>query len=155
MAEDPLTDKEAAEAFTKKWAYKPHNSLHARRSPTISFHSPHHGKPQCQAETASSQGNWTQFSQCSHRGKTVLADGTHWCAMHDPEAVRKRGDKARERQGVRDAKWAAQSAAWQHQRDMKENYPRLVAALREIEAGHNDARGLAAEVLAALPQEVA
>lgn len=143
-----LTDKAAAEAFTKKWAYEPHRPGYAKRTPVIRHHSPYQGQPQCQAETSKAMGNWTQFAQCCNRGKVTLADGSTWCGTHSPEAVRKRGAKQAARWAETQAKWAKERADREAKIALETAFPKLRDALQQIADGHNDPRTLAAQVLA-------
>lgn len=104
-------------------------------------------------------GRSVGFHQCSRKvtverevslkGKAVTIG---YCRQHDPVEVARR---TRER----DAKWRAE---WderdrkhkEHQRQ-RELEAAALTAIREIAAGHNDARGLALELLARFePEEV-
>jgi hypothetical protein len=74
--------------------------------------------------------------------------GTYgFCKMHDPVQVSLR-------QTARDHKWSErlrrQQEAFQRDSDVEDARDRCVDALRQIEAGHNDPRSLAREVLAQL-----
>lgn len=151
---NPLTDKAAAEAFTKKNRHVPHSHAGGRlgreASLTISWPGSTQGKPQCQGETTESGSNFTWFHQCARQGRTQTADGMWWCGIHEPAAVAARAAKTTARQQAGQAKWAASYEASRRASQVASDYPRLLAALREIADGHNDARGLAAEVLASL-----
>lgn len=140
--------KEQAEAFTREWVYRPHNSLRAPRTALINWHSPHKGQPCCQAQTTDTSLRFTQFSQCTNRGKITLADGSTWCGSHSPEAVAKRQAKAVERDAKYKAEAEARLAAWRADRTRREEHPRFLEALLAIARGHNDACGLAREVVA-------
>lgn len=81
-------------------------------------------------------GRWTSFGQC--RNKRGHGPDGLYCKQHDPEAVAKRNAETIKRQ---DERWEARMRPYR-QREA------LVAALRLIAEGHNDAKTLAAETLA-------
>lgn len=91
-----------------------------------------------------SKDRWSRETQCS-RKRGHGPDGLY-CKTHDPAAVKTREDRAT---AARDAKWEA---------TVKKLYlgcdgPRLLDAIVQIAAGHNDARGLALQTLAALGRD--
>jgi glycine/D-amino acid oxidase-like deaminating enzyme len=105
----------------------------------------------CRA-SCSDNGRIIHFWQCTRKPK-VFRELDHpkgtfgFCGQHDPVAVARR-------QAARDKKWSvkleAQQASWQRDIDIEDAKERCVAALRDIEAGHNDPRALARETLAQL-----
>lgn len=107
------------------------------------------GKPRCCA------ARWAErdYHQCDKAASAQDAAGHPWCGVHSPKAVARRKAVSAERDRVRRARrdYGARVHALATAR--KEAYPKLVAALREIEAGHNDPRALAREILGALPTE--
>lgn len=89
--------------------------------------------------------------QCTKRAKVkrdVLWHGKpvslEYCGLHDPVAVKAKRE-------ARSAKWKAESDAYQakmnEDRRQKALATAAIAAIKEIANGHNDARGLALEVL--------
>lgn len=90
----------------------------------------------CCAEVSSPLGNgWTNSHQCNRkRGHGPNGD---YCKQHDPAAQAQRDAKAHARQ-------EAEHRVWRMRAYGKTFYD----ALRQIAEGHNDARGLAEEVLA-------
>jgi hypothetical protein len=78
-------------------------------------------------------------------------------AKHDPDengVPTKCGVHSKAAQAKRDAKSAERRQAWQAEWDrdraIADAKSKIIPALRQIAAGHNDPRGLATEVLAAL-----
>lgn len=95
--------------------------------------------PQCYASVHDDFG--VGFHQCPKKASVFEENGNQWCGTHSPAA-----------QAARDKKSA--DAYAKRQRIYKLNQKRLntretlLKVLREIEAGHNDPRALAREVLA-------
>lgn len=147
MSGDPLTDKAAAEAFTRDHQHYPNLNL-GHRPMTDMRH--HNGKHWCWASGAYHRSG---ASRCSLSARTQLADGTWWCHVHEPAAVKKRGDKQAEAWAAEQARIAASIKRDRERRRQVEAFPRLLDALRQIERGHNDPRALAREVLADWPEE--
>ena len=89
---------------------------------------------------------------CSRNG-VVERKGKRYCRQHDPVAVDARRKK-------RDEEWCrkqmADEAAWQRKAAKMALAHASVEAIRQIAAGHNDARGLAQQVLTdnPIPSEV-
>lgn len=74
-----------------------------------------------------------------------LKDGEYgFCKMHDPVAVKEKRDK---QNAEWNAKWEADRRQARLQELRNEALKECVTALREIAAGHNDARTLAAAAL--------
>lgn len=97
----------------------------------------------CAHKVVRYERGWPRYSQCSRKN----GHGPHgaYCGQHDPDAVAKRAE-------ARDAAWRAEREA---QRNTAEAARKLeafreaaVAAIRQIAAGHNDPRQLAADVIA-------
>ena len=92
------------------------------------------------------------FHQC-RRKPTVFRDCDEpkgnfgFCAVHHPVAVAR---KSAEKRAQWRREWAERDARIKAREGRKAATENCVAALREIAAGHNDARGLAAEALARL-----
>lgn len=82
-----------------------------------------------------SNERWSRHSQCSK--KRGYGPGKAYCKIHDPASVKARQEKA---EADANAKWNSQRYSF-HGRA-------FYSALEEIANGHNDARGLAAEVIA-------
>ncbi len=152
---DPLTDLEAAQAFTSKHKHKPGGARTGGFSPIINWHTPKNGQPQCWCGTTSYSGSWPSYSQCSNVGKTKLADGSTWCGSHTPDAFKRRAAAQAERDRASREKWDAKHRAWKENQRRDQSFPGLLDALRQIEAGHNDPRALAREVLAKYDGETA
>jgi hypothetical protein len=86
-------------------------------------------------ETVRESGvRFPHYVQC-HR-KRGYGPGEAYCKQHDPVAVEARRAAADERYAAQTAKRRTEWAG-----------PTFLAALRQIAAGHNDARGLAREVV--------
>lgn len=110
----------------------------------------------CRGQCSKSEGNHTDFWQCPrpikverevlHHGEPVTMG---YCGQHDPVKVAERHAK---RDAQYRAKWAAREARWNAEARKEEMGEAAVDALRQIAAGHNDARGLAQEVLARFPE---
>jgi hypothetical protein len=101
----------------------------------------------CRAKVAPKGGSWFGL-QCQRAPVVQREIGGKtfgFCKLHDPEAVAKRKD---ERDAKRNAEWAAKNAAWHLEARKKAALPELIAAMKLIAEGHNDARGLAVEMLA-------
>ena len=95
---------------------------------------------QCAASI--SGGNYgAGLHQCARKN----GHGPHgaWCKQHDPVAVKAKRE-------ISDAKWRAKYDAAQRQRKFTAE---AKDAVRAIAAGHNDPRGLCAEILARLNPE--
>jgi hypothetical protein len=92
------------------------------------------------------------FYQCKNK-PVVFREIDHprglygFCRTHDPVAVRHRQWKRDQEIGER---CAAQQADFQLANDIEDAKDRCVDALRQIEAGHNDPRALAREILGQL-----
>lgn len=140
MSGDPLTDKDAAEAFTKSHRHYPNENLGHR-----------FGRPEgrCWGDVWEKHGS----CRCGNKPKVTLADGSLWCGIHEPAAVRRRAEKSAAREAAERAKWSARWSAERERAKRAEAFPRLLEALRQIERGHNDPRALAREVLADWPEE--
>lgn len=103
------------------------------------------GKPRCKEAVHTPP---VGFAQCVRVGTVQEAvtdkDGkteTYWfCKQHSLA-------QQIERRRVSDEKYARQRAIDQARWSLQRNAPKFRAALEAIAAGHNDARGLAAEVL--------
>lgn len=101
-------------------------------------------KPRCTEGVWGSGDRWSKY-QCSHAAK------------HDPDKngmPTKCGIHSAAAKANRDAKREQSMQAWRDQRTrdyaIGEAKEKIIPALRQIAAGHNDPRGLATEVLAAL-----
>lgn len=86
---------------------------------------------------------------CSKPAK-FFVDGKWYCTTHNPEHVKARRESNHAK--LR-AKFDAQEAAWKHATAVNNFNAACVAAIREISAGHNDPRALAASVLATEPKD--
>ena len=89
-------------------------------------------------------GTW-QSHPCGHPPKyDPDANGRLTkCGHHSAAAKKRKADK-------RDARIAGWHAKWDRDRAIHEARDKVEPALRQIAAGHNDPRGLATEVIAAL-----
>lgn len=141
---DPLTDVEAAQAFTQEHGFTD-NRYGRKRDATITYpaNSPKLGKPRCACKT---WGHMT-YTQCDSVGKVKLADGSTWCGTHAPAAVAARKARAQARSAARQAKWDARRASDAERQKRERAFPEFLEALRKIAAGHNDPCALAREVL--------
>lgn len=88
----------------------------------------------CCEEVADYSTNRLHYHQC-RRKRGHGPDGAY-CKQHDPEAMQRRSDEAKAKW---EAKWAEERYGW-HGKTFFE-------ALQKIAAGHDDARGLAQEVV--------
>lgn len=89
----------------------------------------------CCKEVYRSDSGWGRHYQCTKpRGH---GPDQAYCKTHDPEAEAKR-------RRASDVKYWIES----NKRRVEWNGPKFLAALQEIADGHNDARGLAKEVIA-------
>jgi len=87
-----------------------------------------------------SNERWSRYSQCSNKAKhDVVIEGqsVRVCTIHHPDKVAAREAASRARYDATTRKWARLYSRPTEYRD----------ALREIAAGHNDPRSLAAAVL--------
>lgn len=94
-------------------------------------------------------GRWPSFHQCRrkpivHRELDSPAGTYGFCKQHDPVQVDLRRRAQEHAWSERSRK---QQEGWQRTKDTAAAKERCVAALREIEAGHNDPRALAREAL--------
>lgn len=89
----------------------------------------------CCHEVGRAMGRWTSFGQCSN--KRGFGPDQAYCKIHDPEAIRKRQEKSD----------LAYKTKYNKERYRFHGYV-FFDALRKIADGHNDARGLAQEVIA-------
>lgn len=99
-------------------------------------------KPQCRESIRNANG-WG-FSQCSRVGtvqEKIDGEDMWFCVQHSAEKAEARRAAS---QAKYDAEAAARSAKWKALRDA----PKYKSALKQIAAGHNDPRALAAQVLA-------
>jgi hypothetical protein len=145
---DPLTDLEAAKAFTAEHKHEPGGVTSGGFSPIINWYAPKNGQPRCWCVVSADERGWTRFYQCTNVGKTKLADGSTWCGSHTPAAFKRRADAQAERDRERREKWDAKHRAWPERQRRDQSFPGFLDALRQIEAGHNGPRALAREVLA-------
>lgn len=142
---NPVIDIAAAEAFTKKYGFT-HNRYGDKLAATITFgpeSSAQKGKPRCACKV------WGSFDhdQCTNVGKVAIADGTTWCGTHAPAAVDKRAAKADERSRKWEDDFNRRMDANKEAQRMAAAFPRLLEALRAIEAGDNDPRATARAAL--------
>jgi hypothetical protein len=100
------------------------------------------GKPRCRACISTGR---TGLGQCGKHGKVQDENGIWWCAVHDPEAERRRNAE-------RNARYNAQAAASQRRWAITAGAREFHGALKAIRDGHNDPRALAAELLAKFPE---
>ncbi len=96
--------------------------------------------PRCDAHVYS---GW-RGHQCARNG-VIERDGKFYCRQHDPVTVQQKRD---DRSKAMDDRFAAMDARHKEAARIAALQVDAVAALREIAAGHNDPRALAAEVLA-------
>ncbi len=89
----------------------------------------------CAEVTPNERGGGARRHQCNN--KRGYGPGLAYCKTHNPDAV---AAKRAERQAAYDAKWEARRYEW-HGRE-------FFNALDQIANGHNDARGLAQEIIA-------
>lgn len=111
---------------------------------TIRFGTPEsnkqYGKPRC---CQAVRGSFS-LKQCPNVGKFKDAEGYDWCGHHTKEAFAK---KAAARKARHD-KWHADfDAKWNRSKRIQAANEALMQAMRDIAAGHNDARQLATDVL--------
>lgn len=85
--------------------------------------------------------SWAGPKQCQRKNGHG-PDGAY-CKQHDPDAVRQRHDEQAR-------KWREASLAQDRRNALGHYGKRIIAALKAIEAGHNDPRGLAKETLDAM-----
>ena len=100
------------------------------------------GKHRCR-EAVPETGRWPGFNQCVRVGtvcEEVNGEQMWFCAQHSSA-------KQNEREAKRTAKYKADTAKIRAKWAAERNAPKFRAALEQIAAGHNDARGLADEVL--------
>lgn len=88
----------------------------------------------CCEEVADTSLNWTHFHQCSR--KRGFGPDEAYCRQHDPAAVE-------ERRRASDERFTKEM----NQRRVQLHGRTFYEALKQIAEGHNDARGLAQEVL--------
>lgn len=108
---------------------------------TIPWDGPSKGKPQCREAVSEQTG--VGFYQCRRVGvveEDVEGQKLWFCRQHSLAERERREVQSRERYK---AKMEPRLAALANAK----NAPRFQAALQAIAAGHNDARGLAVEVL--------
>lgn len=88
----------------------------------------------CCCESVWSRGRWSRSYQCQR--KRGFGPDKAYCKQHDPEVAKARKDAADARSN---AKWQA--------RRLEIYGKTFFDALKKIADGHNDARGLAQEVI--------
>lgn len=98
------------------------------------------GNPERCRQAVHDEGRWPGYHQCTRKPVVFrdIADPPHrgrfgFCKLHDPEAVAAK-------QAAKDAEWKRKWGAETRRREAKE---KCIATLREIAAGHNDARSIA------------
>lgn len=140
---DPMTDLEAAKAFTNDNKHRPYH-----------FHAPlnidwrdHKGRLQC---CASGPYDRSGRGRCGNNAKVTTADGYHWCHIHSPEGVDRRDRAQADKYTAERAKAQAVADAMSERKFRADNFPALEQALKDIAAGHNDAMALARATLDAL-----
>lgn len=125
--------------------FEPKHSRYGRvLERTIKFGTPEgnkqYGKPRCCQAVS---GSFT-LAQCTNVGKFKDEDGYDWCGHHTKEAFAK---KAAAKKARRD-KWRADfDAKWNRSRRISAANEALLQAMRDIAAGHNDARQLAIDTM--------
>lgn len=139
MTADPLTNREAAEAFSKRYKAGAHLQPQALMSWGAK-----RGQPRC---CALSVGGY-QYDQCSNAGKVQTIDGEWWCGVHSPAAAAKRAERRRQE---RERERAAAEAARRRALDRNPHIQALLAIAR----GDNDPRTTARQALGALWAELA
>lgn len=92
------------------------------------------------SETVREQGPWPKYHQCT-KPVTVERDGKWFCKIHDPIAVKARGEKT--------------ANSYAAVRATESLLTGSLRAIREIADGHNDAKALAQSVLEAHPDVLA
>lgn len=86
-------------------------------------------------------------TQCYAPGKEQDENGDWWCGRHSPTKEAADDAKRRARDAEAAAKWDAARAERKAKDEAVELMPKYKAALEAIAAGHNNAIGLAREVL--------
>lgn len=86
--------------------------------------------------------------QCTKKPKAFYG-ALGYCGAHDPVAAKKRSD---EKSAARTAAWKAQSVASDRAKLIASLHVEAVSALVLIADGHDDPRGLAADILARFPK---
>lgn len=99
--------------------------------------------PKCSEHVYHGSGCFS-VHQCARNG-VVERDGKFYCRQHDPVAVRQRED---DRRAKWRGEWATEVAARKEADRLAALHADALAAIREIAAGHNDPRALAAATLA-------
>lgn len=104
------------------------------------------GSPRCV------HAGWANFHyhQCDKAGSYRDGAGRWWCGVHSPVAWARRRAAQVAKEEARRARWDYERAVTRKAATRKAAGEKALDALRQIEAGHNDPRALAAEVLALL-----
>jgi hypothetical protein len=126
-----------AEVGSEEWARnitRPHTGRYGRNVP--------HDPAYCCASVHEQGG--MGFYQCSRKPK-VNYGGLGYCGQHDPASVSAKRNK---RNAEFNAKWAAQKQAQADAEAKRKLLDDALDAIRQIAAGHNNPRTLAAQVLA-------
>jgi hypothetical protein len=131
---------ETQTVFTKKMSRYGHELER-----TIRFGTPEsnkqYGKPRC---CQAMRGNFGSLKQCPNVGKSTDEAGYSWCGHHTKESFEKKAAAKKER----NRKWHADfDAKWNRSKRIQAANTALLQAMREIAAGHNDARSLATDVM--------
>ena len=117
-------------------------SLGYRASLTIAGSGKNKGKPQCRESVYHGRGGSSQCARAGTVCEEVNGEQMYFCAQHSTAEKEAREAAAR-------AKWDAEDRARKAEWAALRNAPKFQSALEQIAAGHNDARGLAEEVLRA------
>jgi len=94
----------------------------------------------CCKGVVSREGGWAHEYQCTR--KRGYGPDDAYCKQHAPETAKARRAEVEEREKASRERFRIQLAA-----------PRLLAVLRQIAAGHNDARGLAESIVKDFPEK--
>ncbi len=86
-------------------------------------------------------------TQCMSPGKEQDENGDWWCGRHSPSKEAADDVKRKAKDAERHAQWERERAARKAKEDAVLLLPKYEAALQAIAAGHNNAIGLAREVL--------
>jgi hypothetical protein len=140
----------AADGFCGRYGYNGRGGVKPIRKLTYGAKE---GQPRCCGKTYEHGSNFTWTHQCDKAARITLPNGWTFCGVHEPAAVIKRNAASAAKSAARLSQWDREAAARKLEAARKAAYPQLVAALREIAAGHNDPRTLAADLLATLPEE--
>lgn len=135
--------RERAKEYEKKAAYP------NRRLPYI--FTPHRDTEPMPSADRCAAAVHNSFGVGFHQCVRARSKG-HFCRQHHPDAIEERWRRSEERYRLQCEAVAARNARYRYRERLADLAPKLIAALREIEAGANNARDVARKALAGISE---